>query len=153
MYSDILFTHQINNRIFSLNPMDLEDESGLKDIDVSEPSSPVSIVDDDDSCDDGPNASAPRNLRGKGVIWPLISSASYQCFETISAVKQDAKHSNLSKLGASTYNFRKYACKVKGCSYFRKYQQDTFVQIYKIYFSGIYAHQRDETDGDERGLS
>ena len=54
---------------------------------------------------------------------------------------------------ALTYNFLKYACKVKGCSYLMKYEQDTFGQIHKIYCSGIHAHQRNETDGDERGSS
>ena len=75
--------------------MDLDDETGFKDIDVSEPSSPVSIVDDDDDSGDyAPNTAARRNLRGLGVIWTLISLATNQSFETISAVKQDAKHSN-----------------------------------------------------------
>ena len=56
-------------------------------------------------------------------------------------------------MGASTYNSHKHACEVKGCGYLRKYQQDTFGHIYKIYYSIIHAHQQIKTDGDERGLS
>ena len=133
--------------------MDLENETAFKDIDVSEPSLPVSIVDDDDSSNDGLNSSAHKNIRGKGVIWTLFSSRPSQSFETIAAVKQDAKRLNLSKVGASTYNAHKYACKIKGCSYLRKYEQVSFSQPYQIYFGGNHAHVRDETNVDDRSLS
>ena len=45
--------NQIIYRILTTNLMDLEDETGFKDIDVSEPSSPESIDDDEDHFSDG----------------------------------------------------------------------------------------------------
>ena len=122
--------------------MDLEDETGFKDIDVSEPSSPESIDDDEDHFSDGPDVSKTRK-RGKGVSWS-VSLHSEESFETVDAVKQDARNSNLSKLGASTHNSHIFACKIEGCSYKRKYKQHAFGLPFKIYYSGIHAHLPDE---------
>ena len=142
---------QIIYRIFSTNLMDLEDETGFKDIDISEPSSPESIDDDEDHFSDGPDVSKTRK-RGKGVSWS-VSLHSEESFETVDAVKQDARNSNLSKLGASTHNSHIFACKIKGCSYKRKYKQHAFGLPFKIYYSDIHAHLPDEIGIDNRGLS
>ena len=131
--------------------MDLDDETGLKDVDTSEPASPESTDDDintedddyndddDDNNDDDDEDDeeyphvAKKVYRGKGVSWS-ISSESTESLLTVEAVKVDAKVSNLSKLGASTHNSHTYVCISAGCKYKQKYKQSSFnVPFYFIF--------------------
>ena len=130
--------------------MNLEDEVGYEDIDTSEPSSPASIDDDDDYSDDGLDVSTSRK-RGKGVSWNACLD-SKRTLETTDSVVQDARGSDLKKLGASTHNSHVFACKIKGCPYKRKYKQD-LGKPFQIYHSGIHTHFSDDTSIDHRGLS
>ena len=131
--------------------MDLDDETGFKDVDTSEPASPESTDDDNNTEDDDYNDDdddnnddddeddeeyphvAKKVYRGKGVSWS-ISSESTESLLTVEAVKVDAKVSNLSKLGASTHNSHTYVCRSAGCKYKQKYKQSSFnVPFYFIF--------------------
>ena len=155
---------------FRSNLMDLDDETGLKDVDTSEPASPESTDDDintedddyndddDDNNDDDDEDDeeyphvAKKVYRGKGVSWS-ISSESTESLLTVEAVKVDAKVSNLSKLGASTHNSHTYVCRSAGCKYKQKYKQSSFNGPFISYFSGIRIHSNEVTGKNKRGLS
>jgi hypothetical protein len=153
--------------------MDLDDETAFKDIGSSEPASPElndddgdggdddddddyhdDDDDDDDDYHDDDNDSehSKKVYRGKGVIWSICTESS-ESLPTIEAVKLDARASNLSKLGASTYNSHTYVCRSKGCKYKQKYKQSLFDGPFTVYFSGTHIHSSEITGSNKRGLS
>ena len=155
--------------------MDLDDETGFKDVDTSEPASPKSTDDDNNTEDDDYNDDddddnnddddddddeddeeyphvAKKVCRGKGVSWS-ISPESTESILTVEAVKVDAKASNLSKLGASTHNSHTYVCRSAGCKYKQKYKQSSFNGPFISYFSGIHIHSNEMIGTNKRGLS
>ena len=68
--------------------MNLEDETGYEDIDTSEPSSPVSVDDNDDYFEDGLDVSK-SGKRGKGVSWSVCLDSEKK-LQTTDSVIQDA---------------------------------------------------------------
>ena len=153
--------------------MDLDDETGFKDVDTSEPASPESTddnnnTDDDDYNDDDDNNDnddddddddddeyphvAKKVYRGKGVSWS-ISPEAIESILIVEAVKVDAKVSNLSKLGASTHNSHTYVCRSAGCDYKQKYKQSSFEGPLIVLFSGIHVHINEVIGKNKRGLS
>ena len=103
----------------------LGEETGFDNEDISEPSTPQSVIQEDGD-DVGDRSQSNRQFRGKGALWSDCLGEQGNDFvshSTFDDVKTDAVQSNYSKIGSSSTDVHTLVCRIKGCNFKKKYRR------------------------------
>ena len=133
----------------------LGEETGFDNEDISEPSTPQSVIEEDGD-DVGDRSHSNRQFRGKGALWSDCLDElgnDFVSYSTFDDVKTDAVQSNYSKIGSSSTDVHTFVCRIKGCNFKKKYRRMGSTGPFVSYSNGIHSHPDSEVLSDQRGLS